>query len=89
MMVVRETAKIYKGGGRRFFTQKAAYIHAARAKIRSRCDCEPPEYADFETGYIPCPCKYHEDMDKLDRLKNRLARWYKYLDAKKDGEVLV
>ena len=81
-VITKETATVYRGGGKRYFTKKAAYNAAARAKIKTRCDCESPMLADFETGYLPVCCKYHEDADRLAKLQARLARWYKYQDSK-------
>lgn len=79
-----ETATVYRGGGRRYFTKRAAYVAEARAKINSRCDCEPQEWNDYQTGYMAVPCKYHEDTDKYEKLKARLARWYAHLDTSND-----
>ena len=81
LIVGCEQATVHRAGNRRFFTKRAAYNHAAREKIKSRCDCEPPEYGDFETGYMPVVCRYHEDMDRCAKLQARLARWYKHLDT--------
>jgi len=76
-----EQATVFRTSRRRYFTKQGAYLGAARDKIQSRCDCEPPDYTDYETGYAPIPCRYHEDMNKCDRIMLRLARWYKHLDT--------
>lgn len=81
LIVGCEQATVYRAGNRRFFTKRAAYNHAAREKIRSRCDCEPLDYADFASGYMPMACRYHEDMDRCAKLQARLARWYKHIDT--------
>ena len=83
-----ESATVYKGGGRRYLTKRAAYNGAARAKIRSRCDCEPGLYNDYQTGYAAMPCRYHEDMDKCAKLQSRLARWYAHLDSSNEDGAL-
>jgi hypothetical protein len=38
-----ETAKVYRGGGRRWLTRDAAYYGAAKAIVRAACYCERPE----------------------------------------------
>jgi len=79
-VVTSEQAKVYRAGSRRFFTKNAAYNHAAREKIKSRCDCGPVDDADFKTGYMHYCCRYHTDYDYLVRLQARLCRWYKHID---------
>ena len=82
MIVETLTATVYKGGGKRYLTKRAAYYAAARAKINSRCDCEPCDYADYETGYMPVMCQWHEDRDRCEAVIQRLARWYQHADKK-------
>jgi hypothetical protein len=73
--VTTETATVFRGGGRRYFTKRAAYIAEARARIRARwlkrfgCDCpwsgdEPP----FDE------CAAHGQHDRVNRLAVRLAK---------------
>ena len=78
MIVEQQTATVFRGGGRRFFTKRAAYRAAAKAKINEYCDCDPGDPATGEAADI---CEYHEDMDKWERLVTRLARFYQYRDC--------
>lgn len=58
MSVTTETAVVYRGGGRRYFTKAAAYRAEAKAQLRAEmggCQCEPP---DWETGG-GWTCDYH------------------------------
>ena len=77
MIVETQIATVFKGGGRRFFTKRAAYRAAAKAKIRERCDCYP---ADPRTGDSGETCKYHEDLNRWDEIVGRLARLYQNFD---------
>lgn len=83
MIVETIQATVFKGGGRRFFTKKAAYHSAARAKIKTRCTC----YAG--SSYPDGPgetCDYHEDMNRYMEILNRLAYIYKRVDEDATGE---
>ena len=62
-MITRETANVYRGGGRRFFTKSAA-VHAEAkmlyqkaVKSRDRCECDK---GDMQTGPGPYTCPYHD-----------------------------
>lgn len=77
MIVEIQTATVFKGGGRRFFTKRAAYRSAAKAKIRERCECYPDDPITGDPGES---CEYHEDLEKWDRIVTRLARLYQYRD---------
>lgn len=52
--VLRETATVWRGGGRRYFTRKAAELAQARSAVRSRCDCSNGDYVT-----PPYSCHYH------------------------------
>jgi hypothetical protein len=71
-MVTIENAKVYKGGGRRFFTKKAAFNAEAWAMISKKhpCDCTPSEP---ETGAAGEACWRHGD-EKAKRVAERLSR---------------
>lgn len=76
MKITTETATVYRGGGRRWFTKDAASRAEARAKIRTRCDCSRhrsfhPRDGDEEV------CIYHADMVRYCRIVRRLAWIYK------------
>ena len=67
----KEVAIVYRGGGRRWFTKHAACRADARAKIRTRCECEKGDW------FIPpYTCVYHSDMNRFRKIVRRLARLY-------------
>ncbi len=45
MAVTVETAAVFRGGGRRWFTLRAACAAEARALLNKHCDCD---YCDHE-----------------------------------------
>lgn len=61
-LIRQETAAVFRGGGRRFFTRKAAERAEAKAAIRKRCECCD---GDWETP--PEVCTYHRDPERLQR----------------------
>ena len=81
--VTTETATVYRGAGRRWFTRRAAYRAVARAVVNERCretgDCDGGE-ADALAGYVPPGCRWHRDPDHAERLLTRLARRYERRD---------
>lgn len=77
-MIAIETAKVYRGGGRRYFTLKAAVKAEARKKINSRkltCECD---YCDHdELPGCPredLPCRLHGE--RFEVAYRRLTRIY-------------
>ncbi len=84
MPVTTETAQVFRGGGRRWFSKGAAIHGEARAmyqaasKAKGRCDCDsgrgygPGE----EPGYM---CKYH---DHSDPVYGRYIRYAQHLIKK-------
>lgn len=72
-MVTTETATVYRGGGRRFFTKKAAFRSEAKARVRAKypCDCEAGSFID-----PPHDCGLHGDffVKRVDRLAAWLMR---------------
>ena len=72
--VTASTAKVYRGGRRRWLTPAAACRAEARAQISRRCECDRVSHNDPQyTGHI---CAYHQDMDKYRALVERMARFY-------------
>ena len=77
MGVTSETATVYRAGGRRYFTKRAACIAQARAKIKERCECDycdHPEMPGCPTEYLPC--EYHDDSARAAKIMRRLTRIY-------------
>jgi len=76
-MIQIETATVYRGGGRRYFTKRAAVVAEARAKLRERCDCDycdHPERPGCPTEQLPC--QYHDGSERAEKILRRLTRIY-------------
>lgn len=77
MIVRAETATVYRGGGRRYFTKRAACRAEARAKLREHCDCDycdHPEMPGAPTEHLPC--RYHDGSESAQKILRRLTRIY-------------
>jgi hypothetical protein len=59
-----EHATVYRAGGRRWFTEKAAIKAYASAKWRTKhpCECEQGDYASGYPGYT---CPTHDARDAV------------------------
>lgn len=68
MSLKQETATVYRGGGRRWFSPMSAARAEAKKAIKSRCYCVN------EDGASEC-CHYHEP-GHYEVLRDRLARRY-------------
>ena len=77
MIVTKETAIVWRGGGRRFFTKSAAINAEARAsynqivKSSGRCECGSQFVAGY--GEMNDYCLYHDRTKPLYRRYIRLA----------------
>lgn len=60
-MIEIETAKVFRGGGRRWFTKRAAIRAEAARYFRERhlCECESADHATGTPGYV---CENHGDF---------------------------
>lgn len=75
-MIAKEAATVYRGGGRRFFTLRAACRAEAKALIFARwpCDCDADEP---EVGYSGNTCYAHQEhiygrfLRRVERLVRR------------------
>ena len=77
MSISKETATVYRGGGRRWFTMRAACRAEAKAKLKSKCDCDYCEHDEMPgcpTEYFPC--QYHDDSERAAKILRRLTRAY-------------
>jgi hypothetical protein len=83
--VTAETAVVYRGGGRRWFTRRAAYRAEAKALIREHCWCSPIE------PYTGCEeiCRYHDDPYHFEELVDLLAYLYEHEDSLRQDPFLV
>jgi hypothetical protein len=59
-----ETAQVYRGGGRRWFTRQAAERAEARKAWNRVCECDE---SDSATGYPGHVCTVHSDPKKYQR----------------------
>lgn len=76
-MIKAETATVYRAGGRRYLTLRAAASAAAREKIAHNCDCDycdHPEMPGAPTEDLPC--KYHNGSEHAQKVHHRLTRIY-------------
>lgn len=73
MIPTIETATVYRGGGRRWFSLRAACGAEARAVIKARY---PSEKADYESGHMTYPGFYWRDLPNAEKMLRRLTRAY-------------
>lgn len=59
MPITAQQAVVFKGGGRRYLTLKAACKAEARALLKTRCECETIDHGSM--GYEHLTCWYHEE----------------------------
>lgn len=82
-MIQIETATVYRGGGRRWFSKKAAIraeankAYQARVKDKQRCGCGG-EFSDV-FGQIDDYCHYH---DRTQPIYSRYIRFAQYVIGK-------
>lgn len=75
--VTVEVATVYRGGGRRWLTAKAACRAEARAKLKTRCECDYCDHPEMPgAGREDLPCGYHDGSERADRILRRLTRLY-------------
>ncbi len=71
-MIRAETVTVYHGGGRRWFTLKAAARREAGAKLKERCTCDYVDHPEY--GQEDLPCGYHDGSERAAKILRRLAR---------------
>ena len=72
-----ETATVYRGGRRRYFTKSSALKGYASQKYRVKhpCECEQPDYSSGYPGYECSACLARE------KIIARYLRWLKRASA--------
>lgn len=75
-IITREVAKVYRGGGRRWFTVKAAANAEAWKRVNAKhCGCEPGDGSNYP-GYT---CAMHRTGGEAARVRNLVARYSRLL----------
>lgn len=76
-----ETATVFRGGGRRYFTKKAALKSYAnrRYRLKHPCECEQPDYGSGYPGYSCMACLARE------KVMVRYLRMLKKAELRKRG----
>lgn len=72
MPVTTETAKVYRGGGRRFFTLRAAIEAEAIQRIKAKHPTERP--SPNSDGYPDEPGWYWRELPRSEVLFRRMCR---------------
>lgn len=73
MIPTVEQATVYRGGGRRWLTRKAACKAEARAKIKTRCECDYCDHGLMGREHLTCSLHH---PDRYPKILRRLARMY-------------
>ena len=78
MNVTTEPATVFRGGGRRWFTLRAACRAEAAALFKKHCDCDYCDHEGFGREHLPCRL-HHPDRYPLiiKRLTNGYVRRYR------------
>lgn len=81
MSVTTEDATVFRGGGRRWFTLRAACKAEARALLNKHCDCDHEGW-----GREDLPCRLHHP-DRYPRIIKRLTDGFmrRYRASQKSG----
>ena len=83
MPVIVETATVYRGAGRRYFTKTAALRSFAKAAMRKRCECDED---DPSIGYGGYQCKYHNGDGVAHKIIDRFCGIYRNAIQKEGGK---
>lgn len=73
MPVTTEQATVYRAGGRRYFTKRAAVNALVRAKLKEKCACDYVDHEDY--GREDLPCSLHASP-RHETIVRRLTRVY-------------
>jgi hypothetical protein len=76
-VIKTENATVYRAGGRRYLTLRAASMAAARSKVRERCACDYCDHPEMPgAGREDLPCRYHDGSESAEKIMRRLSRLY-------------
>lgn len=73
---MKETATVYRGARRRFFTFDAACKDLAKAAIKRKCECEVNEHEFHGKEHIVCHLHHPDRYPKILRRMTRLVASY-------------
>ena len=71
MSITREPATVFRGGGRRYFTLRAAARAEAKALINKHCHCDYCDHPEWDFREH-LPCRRHQE-GKFEPLVAKLA----------------
>lgn len=83
MSVEKSQAVVYHGGGRRWFTLKAACRAEAKKTLKTRCECEHMDHGAMGSEWLIC--WYHEEERNvvlMRRLTGAYMRRFRAKDSK-------
>jgi hypothetical protein len=76
-VIQAEAATVYRAGGRRYLTARAAAGAAARSKIKERCACDYCDHDELPgSPREDLPCSYHNGSERAEQVLKRLTRIY-------------
>lgn len=73
MIPTIETATVYRGGGRRWFSLASACKAEARAKIKTKCECDYCDHGEYGREHLACTL---HDPERYPTILRRLTRAY-------------
>lgn len=78
MAITTEPAQVFRGGGRRYFTLRAAARAEAKALIKKHCHCDYVDHEGYGREHLPC-WRHHEiNFEPLvEKLAARFIRNYR------------
>ena len=78
MAITKQHAEVFRGGGRRFFTLRAAARAEAKALINRHCHCDYCDHEGYGREHLPCRRHQEEHFEPLvKKLAARFIRNYR------------
>lgn len=84
MPITAEQAAVFRGGGRRWFTLRAAARAEAKALINKHCHCD---YCDHDEWGVRehLPCRRHQDENFEPLVRKLAARYMRHFKAQQES----
>ena len=83
MAITSEPAAVYRGGGRRWFTLRAAARAEAKALIRKHCQCDYCDHPEWSMREH-LPCRRHQDENFKPLVKKLAGRYMRHFKAQQE-----